>query len=128
MMKNYEKYKDFVIDSIMEDDVCKLAEKVYGTDKCSDRSCHKCREFVAEWLYEEYTPKIDWSKVPVDTPVIVKEKSGGERRRHFCKYKPNVVKAFACFNDGKTSFTGGVTTWWDNCELARPEDIEKYSI
>lgn len=127
-MKNYEKYKDFVIDCIKGDDVCKLAEKAYGDDECSDRSCSECREFVAEWLYEEYTPKIDWSKVPADTPVIVKEKSGIERRRHFCKYRPNVAEPFVCFNDGKTSFTSDTTTYWDNCELARKEDVEKYGI
>ena len=129
-MKNYEKYKDLIIDSIRRDSICELAEQVYGDDCELYKSCSECRKFVSQWLDEEYTQQIDWSKVPVDTPVIVKEKSGEERRRHFCKYKPNVVKPFICFDDGKTSFTGNssLTTNWDNCKLTRPEDIEKYSI
>ena len=47
-MKNYEKYKDFVIDCIKKDDICDLAEKTYGDYKCSDRSCSECAEFVAK--------------------------------------------------------------------------------
>ena len=127
-MTNYEKYKDLVIENIKEYVSCELANKAYGSDDCSDRKCSECGGRVAYWLNEEYKQQIDWSKVPVDTPVIVKEKSGIERRRHFCKYRPNVAEPFVCFNNGKTSFTGDTTTYWDNCKLARPEDIEKYSI
>ena len=131
-MKNYEKYKDLVIDSVKIDSFCDLAKMAYGDGCPADRKCSECMKRVSEWLDEEFKPqckpRIDWSKVPVDTPVIVKEKSGIERRRHFCKYRPNVAEPFVCFNDGKTSFTGDTTTYWDNCELARKEDIEKYSI
>lgn len=127
-MKNYEKYKDFVIDCIKKNDICDLADKLYGTADCSDRRCYKCTERVADWLNEEYEPHIDWSKVPVDTPVIVKECSGLERKRHFSRYKEGCIEPFVCFKDGKTSFTTDLTTDWDNCKLARQEDIEKYSI
>ena len=127
-MKNYEKYKDLVIGCIREDDFCKLAEKAYGFNHCNDRTCHECREFVAEWLYKEYKQNIDWSKVPVDTPVIVKERSGLERKRHFSRYKEGCIEPFVCFNDGKTSFTADFTTDWNNCRLAHPEDIERYGI
>lgn len=127
-MKNYEKYKDFVIDNIKNSVPCELAKKVYGTDKCFFRQCSECAEFVAKWLDEEYKPNIDWSKVPVDTPVIVKERSGLERKRHFSRYKEGCIEPFVCFNDGKTSFTADFTTDWNNCRLAHQEDIEKYSI
>lgn len=127
-MKNYEKYKDLVIDCIKKDVSCALAEKAYGYHKCANRKCSECGERVAKWLNEEYKPKIDWSKVPVDTPVIIKGTNGLERTRHFCKYEPNFNYPFVYFSDGKTSFTGDATSFWYNCELARQEDIEKYSI
>lgn len=127
-MKNYEKYKDFVIDCIKKDDVCNLAEKAYGDDKCSDRSCSECREFVAEWLYEEYTPKIDWSKVPVDTPVICTDHRGKKFNRYFSGYKNGSI---AVFSYGTTSWSAsGDASIFDTelVGLAREEDIEKYSI
>lgn len=128
-MKNYEKYKDSVIKSIKINNICDLAEQVYG-DKCStDRKCSECRKRVGEWLDEECKePQIDWSKVPVDIPVIIKDTNGLERIRHFCKYEPNFTYPFIYFSDGKTSFTGDATSFWYNCKLARQEDIEKYSI
>lgn len=127
MMTNYEKYKDFVIDCIKKNDICDLADKVYGTAKCSDRRCYKCTERVADWLNEEYEPHIDWSKVPVDTPVIVSY-SGKKYKRHFASYDKGFVM---CFDNGTThwSCNGTICTWKEyEVELARKEDIEKYSI
>lgn len=127
-MKNYEKYKDFVIDCIKGDDVCKLAEKAYGSDFCSGRSCPECGELVAEWLDEECTPKIDWSKVPVDTPVICTNHRGKKFNRHFSGYENGSI---AVFSYGTTSWSasGDASIWGtEEVELAREEDIEKYSI
>ena len=126
-MTNYEKYKDLVIHTLEKNNFCDLANFVYSQD-CKLRMCSECKELIVKWLDEEYKPRVDWSKVPVDTPVIVREMTGKGIKRHFCKYEPKFVEPFVCFNDGRTSFTGGATTHWDNCELARPEDIEKYSI
>lgn len=126
-MKNYEKYKDFVIDCI-KDDVCNLAEKAYGDDECSDRSCSECREFVAEWLYEDYKSQIDWSKVPVDTPVICTDHRGKKFNRHFSGYENGSI---AVFSYGATSWSSdGFDSVWkiDEVELAREEDVEKYII
>lgn len=45
----------------------------------------------------------DWSKVPVDTPILVKEFEDDEwEYKHFAKYKNNMVYAWVC---GKSSFT-----------------------
>lgn len=127
-MKNFEKYCDELVAS--KGDICDFMEKCVYKVKCLSCtwSCQQCREKLFTWLNEEYKPQIDWSKVPVDTPVIVKERSGTERKRHFCRYEKDHYEPFVCFNSGYTSFTGGTTTSWDNCELAREEDIEKYSI
>ena len=127
-MKNYEKYKDLVIENIKMNISCELAKKAYGSDNCSGRSCSECREFVTEWLYEEYTPKIDWSKVPVDTPVICTDHRGKKFNRYFSGYKNGSI---AVFSYGTTSWSAsGDASIFDTelVELAREEDSEKYSI
>ena len=128
-MKNYEKYKDLVICCIKGKTVCKLAEKAnFSTDKCSNRECSDCRKRVAEWLNSEYKQQIDWSKVPVDTPVICTDRRGKKFNRYFSGYENGSI---AVFSYGTTSWSAsGDASIWDTelAELAREEDIEKYSI
>ena len=127
-MKNYEKYKDLVIDCVKKDVSCALAEKAYGYHKCANRKCSECAEFVAKWLYEDYTPKIDWSKVPVDTPVICTDHRGKKLNRYFSGYEDGSISVFSY---GATSWSAsGDASIRDaeQVELARQEDIEKYSI
>lgn len=128
-MKNFEKYSGELIAT--KGDICDFVQKrIYKTD-CSlcTRSCQQCRDELFQWLNEEYKPQIDWSKVPVDTPVI--DPFGG--KRHFCKYNDDQVFTF---DDGTTSWScpnptslTWTTSWLPkDVQLARPEDIEKYSI
>ena len=127
-MKNYEKYKDLIIDSIRRDSICELAKQVYGDDCDFHKSCSECRKFVSQWLDKEYTPKIDWSKVPVDTPVICTDHRGKKFNRHFSGYENGSI---AVFSYGATSWSSdGFDSVWkiDEVELAREEDVEKYSI
>lgn len=62
---------------------------------------------------------VDWSKVPVDTPIIVWDNDDlTKKNRHFAKYEDGIVYAFK----------GGHTSWticdeldlmeWDNARLA----------
>ena len=65
---------------------------------------------LAEMDFEEV---IDWSKVPVDTKILVSnEGDKGWKRRYFAKYKDGKVYVWAL---GKTSFTANnnedVTDW-----------------
>ena len=74
---------------------------------------------IAELDFEEF---IDWSKVPVDTKILVADyDSEGEaiewKKRHFAKYENGIVYAW---NDGKTSFTAkldGSCMNWDCAKL-----------
>ena len=50
--------------------------------------------------FEEY---LDWSKVPVDTKILVSDDGERWTRRYFAKYENGRVYAFY---DGATSFTG----------------------
>ena len=73
-MKNYEKYAD-KIRGYDGKDFCKDFIKPYilGTDHCNGIDCIRCSVLRALWFLEEYKePEVDWSKVEVDTPILVR--------------------------------------------------------
>lgn len=90
--------------------------------KCRDLSCAQCNTLQQMWLKEEYKePETDWSKVPVDTPIYVKESIlSNWLKRHFAKYENGNVYAYA---KGCTSFTGDRISRWDYAKLAQ-EGVE----
>ena len=108
-MKNYEKYAD-EIREYNGSGFCKNFIKPYilKTDSCGDMDCYKCRMLQMIWLLEDYEepkeePEIDWSKVEVDTPVLVKDKENEEwKKRHFAKYEFGRVHVW---NNGSTSWS-----------------------
>ena len=80
------------------------------------------------FLKQEYVPIIDWTKVPIDTKVLVKgrNKDGSKwYRRYFAKYERGLVFTYPC---GLTSwnYMGKSLTPWNEAKLADPEDIDKY--
>ena len=131
-MLNIEKYKDELIEmgviNIMS--LAKVNNKLTncvraGCSEC-DFSTRKCGEQTKEWLFSEYKePEVDWSKVKVDTPILVRdfEKAAWERRY------------FAGFKDGEVyAWNGGLTSWtaddeknvciWKYAKLAESEEQE----
>lgn len=75
------------------------------------------RNYIA---FEDYVDCIDWSKVPVDTPILVQDiKGNGYVRRYFAKYKDGKIYAW---KDGTTSWTAesnGYITVWNYAKLAK---------
>ena len=67
----------------------------------------------------EYLGIIDWSKVKVDTPILVKQYEQDEwEKRHFAYFKDGKVCAWLC---GATSWSAdydGNTTNWNFAKLA----------
>ena len=125
-MKNWEKYEEEIKAIGIDDFAITEDGKV---NECLSMNCsecefqrlrRKCNESRVIWLYKEYEePEVDWSKVPVDTPIYVK---GGKNvewdPRHFAKYEDGQVHAWAC---GVTSFTAlrkGDTTVLPYAKLA----------
>ena len=53
-------------------------------------------------LTEEFEEVIDWSKVPVDTKVLVSNNREEWHKRHLYKYEDG---KFLAWDNGKTSFT-----------------------
>ena len=129
-MKNYEKYadeiKEYNGDSICADFVEPYILKSINA-KCSNTSCVKCHLYRTIWLLEEYEePEVDWSKVEVDTPIMVRVNENKEwERRYFAKYQNGIVYAW---NSGCTSWTThrmtACMTPWIYAKLA--EDEKEY--
>jgi len=73
------------------------------------------RNYIA---IEDYIDIVDWSKVPVDTPILVKNNyEDCWHKRYFAKYENGVVFVFSCgstqwSNDGDTSVS------YDEAKLA----------
>ena len=129
-MKNYEKYAD-EIREYNGSGFCKNFIKPYilKTDSCGDMDCYKCRMLQMIWLLEDYEkpkeePEIDWSKVEVDTPVLVKDKENEEwKKRHFAKYEHGRVYVW---NNGSTSWSA--CRMYDYKYAKLPEDKKKPEI
>ena len=93
-MKNREKFRDEIVEAIKEDNdengkmCCFLKDNVIPRfvseedmewSVCADMNCYTCVKIFAFWLDEEYEeppkPEVDWSKVPVDTLVRVRDRA-----------------------------------------------------
>ena len=119
-MTNREHYSEQIID------ICAKGERpIIDYDwltGCSIRDCSGCsnwyksqvifgagflckaQEHFTKWLEEEYEPTVDWLKVPVDTPILVKDERSSDEwfERHFAYYHDGEVYAW---KNGRTSYT-----------------------
>jgi hypothetical protein len=63
---------------------------------------------------------LDWSKVAVDTLVLVRDKPNQTwLKRYFSEYKNNM---FYCWDGGKTSHTTQEKICWSECSLTEPKE------
>lgn len=113
-MTNYEKYKkeiDIILDKNAFVAVDRNTNKLTSCkfSNCEDclfslkyNNCIPCAVSGAKWLVAECTePEVDWTKVPIDTPVLVRY---GNRwlKRHFAGVDDN---------GQPTAWNLGVTSW-----------------
>ena len=144
-MKNKEKYFNELMDFA-------LTFRYWGVDKenmeialCGKIACDFClfgegvRETVVctkarlDWLNAECVepkPETDWSKVEVDTPILVRvRKTDPWEIRYFAKYEDGKVW---CWDNGRTSYTANIsysvnkTCSWKLAKLPTPEELERY--
>lgn len=133
-MTNREHYREQIID------ICaKGGRPIINTDGltgCYSRDCSGCSSWYkpqgffgagficraqvnfSKWLEQEYEPTVDWSKVPVDTKILVKDKFDSTwTKRHFAFCKNGGVYVW---RGGKTSYTvknTDDTYRWDYAKL-----------
>lgn len=133
-MTNKEKYREEILDLLISYARIGIDNKTGELVACNSRdgctwcklndgplSCIKLRE---KWLNEEYVePKVDWSKVPVDTPILVCDHlTDYWHKAYFAKYKDGRVFAF---ENGRTSWSvdqDSSLIEWKYAKLAESEE------
>ena len=131
-MTNKEKYGNKIIELAIDEGV--LALKNGEPAPCAKIKCEDCdygksdscggSEYkFREWLNSEYVePHVDWTKVPVDTPILVRDSEKESwRKRHFAKYENGKVYTWL---GGATSWSvdSGDVTDWKMAKLAESEE------
>ena len=107
-MTNREKFRD-ELDNMLS---AFLAVAKGKPVPCDDTNCRECdfegrcterEDAVLDWLNAEYQePSVDWSKVPIDTPVLTSLDGESWSRQYFA----------GIGDDGKPeTFYGGATSW-----------------
>ena len=132
-MTNKEKYGNEILDIAYTGDRVAMRNSdnvIVGCRKleCSDCAFNThgkgyCNDEIEKWANSEYVePPVDWGKVAVDTPILVRDSEGSVwRNRYFAKYENGKVYAWL----------GGTTSWsvdscyvtdWKFAKLAENEE------
>ena len=125
-MKNRERFKDELIEACMKEVEGRFFDKYirpyYKCDGWQYFSDEACAILTALWLDEEYeAQEVDWSKVEVDTPILVSTSGQDWIHRHFAEYRDGRVYAF---DDGATSWTSNEKIAWLYAKLAELQKPE----
>lgn len=134
-MKNREKYKNELMDVIKKDGkLCEFVKKhevfqMFGKDSTSycKMTCVTCGTALQLWLNEEHEePEVDWSKVPVDTLVRVRDEENEEWILQYFKGvdEKSSDRRYLTWVGGATSKTASSLDYarWKYCELVEEED------
>lgn len=128
-MTNKEKFAEQILDIACNGDSIAVNKVTLEPIRCRGTACEECllnfnsefcRDGRKRWANSEYVESpIDWSKVAVDTPILVTH-SGIHRwvKRHFAKYENGRVYAW---NHGKTSWSGDRCARWKLAKLLEKE-------
>lgn len=132
-MNNYEHYKEkleiilnsntnIAIDIVTNEIVpCKgltCIRCLFSSDNNDGVSCYRN---TIKWLLAEYKePKVDWSKVAIDTPVLVSYDGMNWEHRYFVRRAAEDM--FYVYSNGATSWsTDGHVAWYRYAKLAEVE-------
>lgn len=126
-MKNRERFKEQLATackqdafSVFFDQYIKPYYQCRSWAEWDAKDDYKLAILTMLWLDEEYQePEVDWSKVAVDTPILVSMSGQDWSHRHFAEYRDGIVCAF---DGGATSWTSNVSTGWEYAKLAEPQE------
>ena len=133
-MTNYEKYKES-IDLILQKDTEEILAFNKNTEEvavCQHLDCEDCLFYrniggcycsknTMRWLVSEYKePEVNWSEIPIDTPVLVSNDGEQWKRRYFSRV--NCYGTVFVFVRGTTSWSSdGHEAWFSHVKLAEVE-------
>ena len=132
-MTNKEKYGKEILDIACTGDHVAMRKSdnvIVGCRKLECLDCAfnthgkgYCSDEIEKWANSEYVePPVDWSKVAVDTPILVRDSEGSVwRNRYFAKYENGKVYTWL---GGATSWSvySGEVTDWKFAKLAESEE------
>ena len=132
-MTNYEHFEEQIEKITRMGRMVAVEKKTGKVTSCNQITCAQCKldscsagncdAAALAWADAEYIePEVDWTKVPIDTPILVKYL--GEtiwKKRYFAKYEDGEVYAW---NDGMASFTTNKTMSWPYAKLASESQKE----
>lgn len=131
-MKNREKFAEQIIDIALQRN--EIAVNLTSGEPCDCREirCSEClfggkgkdcKVLLREWAEKEYEePPVDWTKVAVDTPILVRDSEKGVwEKKHFAKYENGKVYTW---RSGRTSWSSCTCAMisWEMAKLA--EEVE----
>lgn len=118
-MTNREKFAEQILDIACGGNKIAVNKATLEPTACRKLACgdclfnthgsRYCGNEADKWANSEYVPPVDWSKVAVDTPVLVRDSANLEwTKRYFAKYENGSVFTWS---DGATSWSSeGYTT------------------
>lgn len=130
-MTNREKFAEKILNIACNGNLTAINKATLEPIACQELPCEDCLFYVLDkgcsrnemkkWANSEYVePPIDWSKVAVDTPILVTDNGDCKWiKRHFAKYENGSVYAW---NEGTTSWSSNGCTPW---KLAKLPDKER---
>lgn len=132
-MTNFEKYKDDIIKTLFANGSTGIDKKTGELCDCDDLgNCENCQfnggcesDTLRKWLDSEYVePKkeeVDWSKVPIDTKILVSDNKVNWYRRYFAGIDRCTSERLAWL-DGATSWADRSTRPWKHVKLYKEDE------
>lgn len=129
-MTNREKFAEKILDVACSGSRLAVNKATLEPVACNGLKCKdclfnhgidNCEGEADKWANSEYVePPIDWSKVAVDTPILVRDNAALEwTRRYFAKYENGSVYTWG---DGATSWSSeGNTVAWGLAKFPEKE-------
>lgn len=131
-MTNYEKYRDEIIkiqkysaNDCLDFVIPNVLEPM--DFDCDNISCDTCHRLFSVWLLNEYKepekPEVYWSKVAVDTPILVRNSENEEwYKRYFARYENETVYAWVSGCTSWSSIDDDDVYVWKYVKLAEREE------
>lgn len=132
-MTNREKFAEQILDIACSGDSIAVNKVTSEPMRCHGTACKEClfefnnnefcRDLRKKWANSEYVElSVDWSKVAVDTPILVRDNIFSKWiKRYFAKYENGRVYVW---NSGATSWTGDRCTSWKLAKLPDKESSD----
>lgn len=132
-MTNREKFAEKILNIACNGNLTVINKATLEPIACQELPCEDClfyaldkgcdRNEMKKWANSEYVePPVDWSKVAVDTPILIRDNSSSEwGKRYFAKYENGIVYAWS---NGTASWSGDRCTPWKLAKLPNKESSD----